>query len=260
MTTPQSFEESRRRPPRRPRRRPPVDALHQALDVQPGTSRPGDRPRRRCLHLRRPGQALPRRSRGPVHRPARARPHRARRRRPQAGVRARVLPLVVVRPPEGHRARGAPRRLRPRRPRPRLLHDRWRRGRRDRVEAGQAVLQADRQAHEAQGDQPIDRLPRHSRKAPCPSPASRTRRSTSSPWFPAAHKVPNTNFYRAPIHGTTKRPSVAGPPTASRRPSSSRAPTRSRPSSSSPCRTPVAASRRRPDTSSGSARSATSTT
>ena len=59
---------------------------------------------------------------------------------------------------------------------------------------------------------------------------------------------------------TTRRRSAAGPPTGSPRPSSSRAPTRSPRSSSSRCRTPAAASRRRPATSSGSARSATSTT
>ena len=48
-----------------------------------------------------------------------------------------------------------------RRPQPRLLHDRRRRGGRDRVEAGQAVLQADRQADEAQGHLARRRLPRH---------------------------------------------------------------------------------------------------
>ena len=51
--------------------------------------------------------------------------------------------------------------LRAGRPQPGLLHHRWRRGRRDRVEARQAVLQAHRQADQAQGDQPRDRLPRH---------------------------------------------------------------------------------------------------
>ena len=49
----------------------------------------------------------------------------------------------------------------PGRPQPGLLHQRRRRGRRDRVEAGQELLQAHRQADEAQGDQPRDRLPRH---------------------------------------------------------------------------------------------------
>ena len=49
----------------------------------------------------------------------------------------------------------------PGRPEQGLLHHRRRRGRGDRVEAGQAVLQADRQADEAQGHQPQHRLPRH---------------------------------------------------------------------------------------------------
>ena len=81
------------------------------------------------------------------------------------------------------------------------------------------------------------------------------------PLVPGAHKVPNTNLYRAPEHARRpRRRSAAGPPTGSPRPSSSRARTRSPRSSSSRCRTPAAASRRRPATSSGSARSATSTT
>ena len=93
--------EARRRPPRPARRsptraRPPVDALHPSLDVRDGRPRPGHRPRRRRLHLRRPGQALPRRARRAVHGPGRARPHRARRRRRQAGGRAGVLPAVVA--------------------------------------------------------------------------------------------------------------------------------------------------------------------
>ena len=50
---------------------------------------------------------------------------------------------------------------RPGRPQPGLLHHRWRRGRRDRVEARQAVLQAHREADQAQGHLPRGRLPRH---------------------------------------------------------------------------------------------------
>ena len=75
--------------------------------------------------------------------------------------RAGVLPAVVLRPPAGDRAGRPARRPRAGRPEQGLLHHRRRRGRRDRVEAGQAVLQARRQADEAQGDQPHDRLPRH---------------------------------------------------------------------------------------------------
>ena len=81
------------------------------------------------------------------------------------------------------------------------------------------------------------------------------------PPTPGGFRVPNTNFYRAPSSSApTPRRGDATAPTASPRPSSSRVPTPSPRSSSSRCRTPAAASRRRPDTSSGSARSATSTT
>ena len=107
------------------------------------------------------GQALPRRPGRPVRLPARPRPHRPRRGRRRAGPRARVHAAVVLRPPEGDRAGREGRRLRARRPQPGVLHQRWRRGRRDRLEAGQELLQAHRQADEAQGDQPRDRLPRH---------------------------------------------------------------------------------------------------
>ena len=51
--------------------------------------------------------------------------------------------------------------LDPRRPQPGLLHHRRLRGRRGGVEAGPRVLQAHRQAQQAQGDQPLHRLPRH---------------------------------------------------------------------------------------------------
>ena len=78
------------------------------------------------------------------------------------------------------------------------------------------------------------------------------------PLVPGAHKVPNTNFYRAPEHGDDEARSAGGPRTGSPRRSSSRAPTPWQRSSSSRSRTPAAASRRRPATSSGCGRSATS--
>ena len=86
------------------------------------------------------------------------------------------------------------------------------------------------------------------------------------PLVPSGIRVPNTNLYRAPGRAPpgptapTPRRSAGGRPTGSRRPSCSRGRTPSPPSSSSRCRTPAAASRRRPATSSGSARSATRTT
>ena len=82
------------------------------------------------------------------------------------------------------------------------------------------------------------------------------------PLVPSTFRVPNTNFYRAAgaRRRTTSRASAAGRPTRSPYRSRTRAPTPSPLSSSSPSRTPAAASRRRPATSSGSARSATSTT
>ena len=81
--------------------------------------------------------------------------------RGQADRAAGVHAAVVLRPPQRHRARRAGRRLRAGRPQPGLLHHRGRRGRRDRVEAGEELLQGDREALQAQGDQPRDRLPRH---------------------------------------------------------------------------------------------------
>ena len=85
------------------------------------------------------------------------------------------------------------------------------------------------------------------------------------PLVPSTFRVPNTNFYRAPEHhrGPDDRPEAFGRWAADQiaeSPSRTRAPTPSPRSSSSRCRTPAAASRRRPATSSGSARSATSTT
>ena len=149
----------------------------------------------------------------------------------------------------------------PGRPQPRLLHHRRRRGRRDRLEAGQAVLQADRQADQAQGHQPRGRLPRHPAGRPV---HHRHPRGQGDVRAAGARRLQGartpTSTARPSTCATTRRPSAAGPPTGSPRPSSSRAPTPWPPSSSSRCRTPAAASRRRPATSSGFARSATSTT
>ena len=150
--------------------------------------------------------------------------------------------------------------LRTGRPQPGVLHDRWRRGRRVGLEARQAVLQAHRQAHQAQGHLAGDRLPRHHPGRVVDHGAARPQGAVRAAGARARSgcRTPTSTAPRSTA--TTSRPSVAGLPTRSRSPSRTRAPTRSPPSSSSRCRTPVAASRPRPATSSGCARSATSTT
>ena len=191
---------------------------------------------------------------------ARSRPHELAEAAAEAGRRARVLPALDVRPPQCDRARRAGRVLRPRRPQPGVLHHRRRRGRRDRVEARQEVLQADRQADEAQGHQPPDRLPRHPQGALSITGIPALKQQFE-PLVPSTFRVPNTNFYRAPEHGDDLDDfGMLG-----RRPDRStrswpRVRTRSPRCSSSRCRTPAAASRPRPATSSGCARSATGTT
>ncbi len=247
---------------RRPR--PPLDALHPALGVRHARGA-DDRARRRRLHLRRARQALPRRAGGPV-------------RRPGSGTAAPSSPRrPPSRPPSSRSSRSGPtptrarstwpstaRRLRPRRPQPGLLHHRRRRGRRDRVEAGQAVLQAHRQADQAQGDQPRDRLPRHPAGRAVDHRAARHEgavRAAGALDVPGAqHELLPRRRDLLPGPGRRATRSASGRRTGSPRRSSSRVPTPSRPCSSSRCRTPAAASRRRPATSSGSARSATSTT
>ncbi len=77
------------------------------------------------------------------------------------GVRAGLLPALVVRAPAGHRAGRAAGRPGPGRPEPGVLHHQRLRGGRVGLEAGQAVLQADRAARAVQGAQPRHRLPRH---------------------------------------------------------------------------------------------------
>jgi adenosylmethionine-8-amino-7-oxononanoate aminotransferase len=94
----------------------------------------------------------------------------------------------------------------------------------------------------------------------CRSPASRHSRHRSNRWYRVASVRPTpTSIGRLRRATPTSRRSAATAPTASPRPSSSRVPTPSQRCSSNPCRTQDA-SRRRPGTSSGSARSATSTT
>ncbi|GMA85576.1 hypothetical protein GCM10025868_08260 [Angustibacter aerolatus] len=181
----------------RRRARPPLDALHPPLDVRGGRAGARHRARRGPPHLGRRGQGVHRRPGGPVHRAGRPRPHRARRGGREAGQGPGVLPAVVLRAPGGDRPRRAAGPRGARRPQPRLLHDRRRRGRRDRVEARQAVLQDDRQAHQAQGDQPRGGLPRHPAGALSITGIPEAK-MPFEPLVPGAHKVPNTNLYRAP--------------------------------------------------------------
>ena len=146
------------------------------------------------------------------------------------------------------------------RPEQGLLHHRWRRGCRDRVEARQAVLEARRQADEDQGHQPQHRLSRHTagRAVDHRHPGREEVVRTARPGRAQGRRT-RTSTAR-PNTATTTRRSAAGRPTRSTSPSRWRARTQLRPSSSSPSRTPVGASRRRPATSSGCARSATGTT
>ena len=230
--------------------------------VLPRHRRARDRAWRGCLHLGRERQALPRRAGRPLREPARPRPHRPGRggapSRPSSWRSCRCGPTrTPTRSSSPQRVAG----YAPGRPQPGLLHQRRRRGRRDRLEAGQELLQAHRQADEAQGDQPGDRLPRHH---PGRAVDHRPAGAQAAVRAAGALDVPGAEHQHLPRararRSTTPRRSAAGPPTRSPSRSRTRAPTPSPRSSSSRCRTPAAASRRRPATSSGSARSATSTT
>ena len=106
-------------------------------------------------------QAVPRRPVGPVHRAGRPRAARAGGGGRHPGGRARLLPAVDLRPPDGDRAGRPPGRPGPGQPQPGLLHHGRRRGRRVGLEAGPAVLRRHRPAAAAQGDLARPRLPRH---------------------------------------------------------------------------------------------------
>ena len=135
-------------------------ALHPDGGLPPAR-RPDDRARRGRVCLGRPGPPLPGRPGRAVRGQRRARPHRAGRGGRQASRRAGLLPALVVRPPDRGGAGLARGRPGPRRPEPGLLHHRWLRGGGDRLEAGPGVLQADGQADQVQGGQPVHRVPRH---------------------------------------------------------------------------------------------------
>ena len=139
---------------------PPVDALHADGGLR-GSRDPDHHPWRRVLRLGRARQQVPRRARRAVLREHRPRPRRRRPGRRRPGEGARLLHELVLRAPEGDRARGARRRARPRRPQPRLLHLRRLRGGRLRAQALPPVPQADRQPRALQGHLAQARLPRH---------------------------------------------------------------------------------------------------
>ena len=123
----------------------------------------------------------------------------------------------------------------------------------------QAVLEAHRQAEQAQGDLPVHRLPRHHARRAVDHRPARGSRQPFEPLVPG--RAQGAEHQRVPgARAPARRPEgvrALGRGPRSARPSSWRARTPSRRCSSSPCRTPAAASRRRPATSSGSGRSAT---
>ena len=237
---------------------PPVGPLRAA---RRGHHAADHHPRRGRHHLGRQGQELHRRAVRPVRGAGRPRPQGARRGGRQAGRDAGLLPAVVLRDTAGDRTVRAPRQLRAGRTEPGLLHDRRRRGRRDRLEAGEELLQAGRQARQAQGGLAVDRLSRHAAGRAGdhrPSGVQGAVRAADARWVPCAEHqlLPRAGAVRHRHQGVRARTAR----TVSPRPSSSRAPTPSPRCSWSRCRTRVGASHRRPGTSSGFARSATSTT
>ena len=145
-------------------------------------------------------QELPRRALRALRRAGRPRPHRARRGRGRAGRRSSRSSRCGPTRTRGDRPRGAPGRLRPGRPQPGLLHHRRRRGRRDRLEAGQAVLQAHRQAEQAQGDLARRSRTTARRRGPVDHRHPDAQGAVRAAGARRAFKVPNTNLYRAPEH------------------------------------------------------------
>ena len=221
--------------------------------------RPGHRARRRALRLGPVRQALPRRTGRPLHVADRPRAHRARRGGRQAGRDLAYFPLwTYAHPRPSSWPSGSPS---------------YAPGDLNRVffttggsEAVESAWKLARQYFRIQGKpqktKVISRaIAYHGTTMGALSitgiPDLRT---PFEPLVPGTVKVPEHQLLPGPgTTATTKRPSAGGRPTRSSGPSSARGPTRSPPSSSSRCRTPAAASRRRPGTSSGCARSATAT-
>ena len=174
-------------------------------------------------HLRRPRQALPRRSRRPVRRPGRARPAGARPGRRRAGREAGLLPDLVLRAPGAielsHRlAAAAPGDLN------RVF---FTTGGGEAVEtawkAAKQYFKLDRQADEDQGHQPGGRLPRHHAgsavdhrragaqggvraagaraRSGCPTPTSTGRRSSATTPRRSAAGRPTRSSSRSSFEG-----------------------------------------------------------
>ena len=138
----------------------PVDALHAHGRVRRGARGPDRRPRRGLPRLRPARPALPRRALRPVLREHRPRAGHGGPGRRRAGARAGLLLELVLRAPQGDRARRADRRPRARRPEPRVLHLGRVRGGRVGPEAVPPVPQAHGQPRPLQGRLPQAGLPR----------------------------------------------------------------------------------------------------
>ena len=120
----------------------------------------------------------------------------------EAGVRARLLPALDLRPPPGHRAGRADRRRSPRATSTGSSSPRAAPRRSSRRGSWPASTSGSTgQPQPDQGDQPRHRLPRHVHGRALDHRASRRSRPRSSRSCPGTVKVPNTNFYRAPEHG-----------------------------------------------------------
>ena len=184
------------------RQRPPVDALHPALDLRGG---------RRVGAGHRPG-------RGPYIWDDQGRRYldalsglfvvqagHGRRELAEAAARqaerAGLLPALVLRAPAGDRAGRAPRRAGarltstgssspPAAARPSRRRGSW--------PSSTSSCRASRSSTRSSAARSPTTAPRTAR---CRSPASRRPRRCSSRWCPARFKVPNTNFYRAPEYG-----------------------------------------------------------
>ena len=214
------------------------------------------------VRLRHQRQALPGRALRAVRGAGRARPPRAGRGRRQAGAELAYFPLWSYAHPKAVELADRLADLAPGDLNRVFFTTGGSEAVESGLEAGPLLLQAHRQADQAQGDLAVTSPTTAPPWARCRSPACPAIKADFEPLVPSGIRVPNTNFYRAPAgtagpDGTEPRRSARGPPTGSRRPSCSRGRTPSPRSSSSRCRTPAAASRRRPATSSGSGRSAT---